>query len=327
MITVAPYEQGCAEALCAFHAASYGASSYQANPDYLRWLYHENPAGADVPKGWIARGDDGGIVGCVHLMYLRGGSGGQPLHVHSLQNLVVDEKLRAGVGMLLVKRALRGADIAIFPGVAAALADVYRAIRYDEVPTFWGRRILRPVATALGMALGRLEVERKLPREVTRRLRTGADVPAGQIELLARRMNERPGALIGWSPELIEWRFFSKRGPRHLLYLDEAGAGGHCIVSVGIRRNARVARLIDFGDDLPFLRSVLRDLRSCGMEVVLAFAASDADRRTLTSLGLNALPASPTSFLKRSSRAGEIGGFRLCSAVTDIGFEGIGSAA
>ncbi|MEM7785696.1 MAG: hypothetical protein AAF623_20285, partial [Planctomycetota bacterium] len=130
MISFTTFSESDFEEICAYHKKSFEKNSYQSNPDYLNWLYVSNPHRPIETMGWLARDAEQKIVGCIHVMYLPAKYQGRKLVVHSLQNLTVDEDLRSGAGLILVKRALRKSDIAIFPGVFNQLEQTYRALNY-----------------------------------------------------------------------------------------------------------------------------------------------------------------------------------------------------
>ena len=322
MISFAQYTSADLEQLTQFHRKSFGANSYQANPNYLTWLYDENPNGPSIPTGWIARDETGTIVGCIHTMHLTAGN--QETVILSLQNLIVDEEYRGGVGMLLVKRALKNAGIAIFPGVANDLAETYRAIRYEEVSTFWGRMPLRPLRVLFGLGMAKLGVQRALPQKLLTHLQDNRPT-RDQISELSNRLANRPGNHIDWTPETVAWRFFSDTGPKHLLFMDPSNPEAFCVVSVGMRRNVCVVRPIDFGSNVEFLKSTLATLKADGAELCLAYGANDAARDTLQKLGVPELKNVTTSFVKRHSRCQLRDDFGLSAASTDLGFESIGA--
>lgn len=228
--------------------------------------------------------------------------------------------------MALVKRAMRGADLSVFPGVVGALADTYRAIRYEEVKTFWGRSITSPVRAGFGMALAKARIKRSLPAKLQSLLARSAEASAERDDILAERLSAREGNIVAWSPELVRWRFFSRNGPRHLVWYERREAERYCIVSVGIRHGVVAARLIEFGADVSFLAGVVGELKSSGIEMILAFGSPVAGRQTLSALGLQSLENPPVSFIKRNSPAHQAGPIELSGALTDVGFESIGVA-
>lgn len=324
MIAITAYTPADRDALLRFHAASFGPSSYQAKTQYLTWLYEENPARCPESCGWIARNTAEKIVGCLHVMPFASGPGAAGLRIHTLHNLIVDEAVRGGVGMVLVKRALRGADITVFPGVAPELAKTYRAIRYEEVQTFWGRRILSPIGAGAGRALAKIGVERKVPRALQARLTETQATARSVLETLAEHLNAQTGNQLLWTADTVRWRFFSENGPRHLLFIDSARADAFCILSIGMRHNLCVARPVAFGSDIALMREAIAEAKSLGVDVLLGFASTGAGQSALETLRFAPVPKMPTSFLKRSAKAKSLGAFHLTAACTDIGFESIG---
>ena len=278
------------------------------------------------------------MVGCIHIMCLGAEHDGRSLRIHSLQNLIVDEEYRAGMGIMMVKQAMKGADIIVFPGVAQALASAYKAMKYPEANSFWGRKVLRPVGVAwglLGERLGRYRKEMHIARHRIERIGRGAveilTYPDDTIlDALATAIIKRDRMLqtmpILWTVQALRWRFFSPCGPFHLLFLS-ADRQSFCIASLGLRRNVRVARLIEIADSpqLSFSRQVLGLLKSLGAELSLSYAGRDAEKNTLVSLGYSEVPDTATSFV-----VGKIPlewPLSLTSGATDVGLESINTIA
>ena len=322
----------------AFHRRVYGASSYQASANYLQWLYVDNPFQDSDPTCLTAVTEDGTVVACIHVMFLSAEHEGRSLRIHSLQNLIVDEEYRAGMGIMMVKQAMKAADITVFPGVAPALAKAYKAMKYPEVKSFWGRKVLRPVGVAwglLGERLGRHRQEMHITRHRIERMGRGAvEVLAypddGILDALATAMIARDRALqttpILWTAQALRWRFFSPRGPFHLLFLS-ADRQSFCIASLGLRRNVRVARLIEMADSPPlaFSRCVLGLLKLLGAEMSLSYAGRDAEKSTLVSLAYAEVPDTATSFVV--GKAPLEWPLALTSGATDVGLESLNTIA
>ena len=323
MISFSQYTSEDHEQVTEFHRKSYGRHRYQANLNYLTWLYDENPNSSSVQKGWIARAENDAIVGCVHAMHLF--TTDKQTTIISLQNLIVDEAYRGGVGVLLVKRALKNADIVILPGVAADTAETYRKIRWEVVPTFWGRKPLRPLSVLYGLGLAKLGVHRKTSEKLLAYCENNQPTET-QISDLANRLSTRQGNQIYWTPEMVTWRFFSDKGPKHMLFMDQSNQDAFCVVSLGMRRNVCVVRLIEYGSNVEFLQSTLTTLRTLGAELCLVFGASSVACNTLRELDIPELKGGATSFVKRHPRCKLRDDFGLSAGLTDLGFEGIGPA-
>jgi hypothetical protein len=318
--------------LISFHKICYGSDSYQASEHYLHWLYRDNPFLEQNPACILLFSDDEKIVGCIHTMHLEAKTSEGRFKVHSLQNLIVDEKYRAGMGMLLVKRAMKGADFIVFPGVMESLAKSYRVMKYPEVKSFWGRKILNPTGIIFGLLLEKLSYKRKpltLYSRKNRMNRSGEILMQTQpddatLQKLANaliRRDERLGNFsINWSCDSVRWRFFAKDGPFHILF-NSKNEDQFCIVSVGLRRNIHVSRFIELGSDcsIAFLNQTLAILKKIGLEMSLCYAGRAEEKEIFKKMGFNVLKDNPTSFVvvKKALNSS----FPLTAGITDIGFE------
>jgi hypothetical protein len=322
----------------AFHLRVYGSSSYQASVNYLQWLYVDNPFQDNDPTCLTAVTEDGTVVGCIHVMCLGAEHHEQRLRIHSLQNLIVDEDYRSGMGILMVKQAMKAADITIFPGVAPALSNAYKAMKYPEVKSFWGRKVLRPVGVVwglLGERFGFHRQELQIMRHSIERVGRGAIEilvypDDGILTALAAAMIARDRALqttpILWTAQTLRWRFFSSRGPFHLLFVS-ADRQYFCIASLGLRRNVRVSRLVEVAGSPPlaFSRRVMGLLKSLGAELSLSYAGRDSEKNMLISLGYAEVSDTATSFVV--DKVPLEWPLALTSGATDVGLESLNTIA
>ncbi len=273
------------------------------------------------------------------MMYLGAEQDGRALRIHSLQNLIVDEEYRSGAGIMMVKQAMQAADITLFPGVAPELAKAYKAMKYPEVKSFWGRKVLRPTGVAWGLVtekLGRtrpdMRIERGQVEALTRRdgIEVYGDPDDATLSELAMAMCERDSCLqaisVLWTAQALRWRFFSEHGPFHLLFMS-SDQQSYCIASIGLRRNVRIARLVEMSSccNEEFFKLVLRRLKSLGVELSLSYAGRDAERGVLLKLGYCEMPVNATSFVVGkvcSERP-----FALTGGATDVGLESLNTIA
>ncbi len=317
-----------------FHRRVYGADSYQANSHYLRWLYLDNPFREMEPTCLAAVSTEGAVVGCIHVMRLAAEQEGRAMRIHSLQNLIVDEEYRSGAGILMVKQAMQAADITLFPGVAPELAKAYKALKYPEVESFWGRKLLRPMGVAWGLVtqkLGHARPDMRIERgQVEGLTRDGIEVfgdPDDTIlSELAMAMRERDSCrqaiAVLWTAQALRWRFFSEHGPFHLLFMSD-DRNSYCIASLGLRRNVRIARLVEMSNccNEGFFKLVLQRLKSLGAELSLSYASRNAERDILLKLGYYQMPANATSFVVGKGCLERQ--FALTGGATDVGLESL----
>jgi hypothetical protein len=333
MLNVRRYTDADEATLLAFHRSMFGPNSYQSTSAYLHWLYRDNSFNDGEPPCFVLCAEDGMIIGCIHTMVLRTASVANDFKIHSLQNLVVDVQHRSGAGMILVKRALKGADVVIFPGVGGSLARAYRAMKYHEISSFWGRKLLRPIGSAFGILankLGRARHPFELQLEgVALGESTGLKIEAlpvmETLETLAIALVERDrraGSLpVAWDAASLRWRFFSPNGPIHILFMS-GSSHEFSIVSVGLRRNVRVARLMENGHgcSLAFMKAVFRALQAIGAEMLLVYTGQDVEKQMFLKLGVSEIPRGPRTFVVEDKRC-NLSFTKITTGATDLGFE------
>lgn len=318
-------------ALLAFHKQQYNEYAYQTSLEYLGWLYDDNPCTWQTSPEILKDAAAGTVRGCIHTMSLPAQVDTTAIKIASLQNLIVEPELRGGAGQILVKRAVRKAGLAIFPGVAGDLVESYRALRYREVPSFWGRQILRP--TRLAFALGLEHAGKHIAgwsistRPINSWQTKGYNVSISfQPEMMRwfepRQYSADFNTRVVWTDELVSWRFFSSRGPKHIAFSD---ARNFAICSVGVRRNARVVRIVSFNESMSreFYNQLVRFIKELGADVILTLVGSIEDQRLLRSFGVRDLVSGPVSFVKSAREVNAE--YRLSAAETDFGLEALQS--
>jgi hypothetical protein len=315
-------------ALLAFSKEMFGNGHYQSERAYLDWLYEENPNGRGLHDAVLATAD-GKIAGIVHRMVLPCVGGGEAGILFSLQNHIVRPDLRGGAGMMLLRQATRD-GITYSPGVHGRLSEAYRRLGYVELPSFWLTRLLRPARAAIHMALRKFgrdgapgvridlaKVRRAVGPGV---LVTASPTPAALCALASRlgaQAEARGGCRIAWTEEGLRWRFFSPRGPRHILV--ERG-GDWAILSLGLRSGVKVSRLLETGGDDPhFMKTILRAAKASGGAVALAHSTLPEFRDRLLASGWRSRKDPPTSFAKG------IPMLAASAAAGDVGFEAFGA--
>jgi hypothetical protein len=324
-------EAGQVDDLLRFSRAVFGERSYQGTRRYLDWLYAGNPLSRGLSDCLVAV-EDGKIVGCMHRMRLPlAGAGGAGI-LDSLQNHIVSPDVKSGVGLMLLRRSAKEAEVAFSPGVNARLAEAYRQLRHPEVPTFWLQKTLRPAKAAAQYALARAFPARRegaavlSPARAQRAVGKGATVSVvpGEAELqaMATAMTARFAALgkphVAWTPGIVRWRYFAANGPASLL-VGTPGAGPWAVLSYGVRNGVSLARLMEFedGGDPAFLRTVLRAARGIGAAALFGYTTEPEvkDRLVAARLKLRADP--PFSFVLGAPA------LAVGAAAADLGFEAI----
>ena len=313
--------------LLAFSATWFGRDAYQGSEQYLRWLYEDHPFARGFKDCLLAKDENGRIVGCIHKFPLPCEVDGRRLTLASLQNLMIDKKMRSGPGILLLRRAIKGEQLALAPGVIGALREVYRRFGYYEVPSFWFKRVLSPiravaqlVSQRIGRPLTRMRLSR---RQAVHPMQSTTEPDREVIACLAERMQAQSvkhgRVRLGWTPELVQWRFFAPDGPRNLL-LGNPALNEYCVASFGVRHGFTTARLLEYEDNgrASFMNDVIAVFRRAGAAVALSYTTFDDVRDRLSATGWQLIKDRPSSFVI----GGQLGpSLRPSAAATDVGFE------
>ena len=317
-----------------FCEALFGRDAYQGRSTYLDWLYEDNPVGRGLDDCLVATEPLGAIVGCIHRLRLPWRIDDRVAIIPSLHNLMIAEAFRGGAGFFMLTRAVKGESHALIPGVTGPLAQAYERMGYQRLDTRWYRRVVRKdraVAQTLLHRLGRSRSGR-LRSERIARSTSGLVVTASPDDAtaadVAAALNKNAASGIGvahvdWSAELVHWRFFAPRGPRHVLARDLLD-GSFAIVSVGPRHGVTVARILAWSPIVlssGFLARLGRMAVGLGASVLLAYDARPNGAETLSIAGLRPMGSPPMSFLyARDKRPLSID---LDGGGTDLGFEAL----
>ncbi len=303
-------------------AAEFGREGYQQHRAYLNWLYRANPTGRGVADCLVAR-QGGEIVGCMHRMMLPLTSGGDD-RLAVLHNHFVAPALRAGPGVLLLRRAVKDIAAGFAPGVQAPLDAIYRRLGFKPYAGAWLMRVLSPIAVAVQVGRARLrapgpvvvDVE-ALQRHFPDLLITGRpDEDAVQSLAIAMRRGDDAAVAVDWTPALVAWRYFHGEGPKHLL-VRARDRTAMAVISLGLRRGLRVARLLEMeaGADPRWPGRVRAVMRASGAAVALCFSTDPAMTRTLRADGWRMRGNDTFSFQTAGAA------LRLSAAASDVGFE------
>jgi hypothetical protein len=324
------YEDSFAAAYRRFAEAEFGRDCYQAEPGYIDWLYKENPDSQgyrDFSIG-VAGGE---VIGCIHKMYLPWTIGGEHVRVPSLHNLMMAEDYRSGGGFWLLKRSLNREQHAVIPSSLPPLSIVYRQMKCQRVPARWFRRIVRPIAGGMRMAMNRL---RRAPNAEVRRLTGNMTIAGcaittqpdpGQLGRLAEALRRSQGIdHVNWNEETVRWRFFHPLGPLHG-FAELGSPGRFALLSLGPRDGLAAGRLIFLSDASSTAEGVekaSRILAAAGAHVALAMTARDDLSAALTASGFQQYPfEQETYFYHRQQQFMQhtLAG----SEIMDVGFEAL----
>lgn len=334
-----PFEHGHLKSYQNFAERQFGAGCYQAKADYLQWLYLERPSSMDHRDFTIAVTDADEVVGCIHKMRLPWSSGGEITDVPAVHNLVVDERHRHGMGLKLILASVAGEEHALMPGVARNTTELFQKLKYQRVAPRWYRKVLRPLHGAAIYA-----ARKCLNRDFRRRqLETadrgrpelpGLEVSAMPDAALLERLSESMNAMgcSVWSPhwtaDLVRWRFFHPRGPRHLLVykLGHGPLDTFAVISLGIRHHLNLGRILALrsrstAELQRLMAGVERILRWREGHLLQFICGDDAINAMLQGAGWTPMDRQPDTFLYHRNRKEPFAGTSFFGGAGDYGFE------
>ena len=326
---ITPFTWDLLPAYSKFASTSFGAGSYQATEQYLRWLYECNPlsrgAGRDM---WVARIETGDIIGCIHTLRLEWVHAGSSFLVPSLHNTMIHPAYRGVAGGMLILQAFKGEAHAFVPGAEGSVADTLRRMRFVAVPTNWSRKILRPFAAASARAASRLGWQAapfQLKHEPSA-VNVGRPVELEGCVALANRGSDtefRPQ----WNEATFFWRFFHPDGPRHLLFVEGnmSCPAGYAVLSIGRRHGVALARIVDIqGRDSETVERLIQRcsaaIRRQGGAVLLNYSSG---AETAVATGLQRHPATATTLIYHRTPSSMPTAYRFNASAGDYGFEAI----
>lgn len=235
-----------------FARESFGASVYQASPQYLAWLYDYCPfsrgRGQDL---LVARDNEGIIRGCIHKLRLPWRANGREVIVPALHNTMMETTHRGVAGGMLILQAMKGEAHVFVPGAEGAVAATLRKVGFRPVASEVRRRVLRSVA-----ALGAAMVDRAGLRNAPVRVSESAQRASGAVMLrsteelagvVALANQNAPGEFRPhWTIEAMGWRYFHPKGPYSALWIEGKieSPQAFAIVSIGRRRGVALARVL-----------------------------------------------------------------------------------
>ncbi len=344
---LAGYARPLEASYLAFAQRAFGRDSYQAFPEYVQWLHYQNPLSRGVEQDFaVLLSPEGQVVGCQHIMRLRWRlPDGSVIVIPAPHNTMVLPEYRGIAGGLLSARCYLGEKHALVPGSQGRLSLGLRKSGFFPVPTWWFRKLLRPIAGGLRLAALRIgygatlrprrnAVERQISATDEGALWVSeAPRPADWPELLSLANTAVPDSLrLDWDETLFRWRFFQRFGPRHhfvaLRRRDQLA--GYALVSIGPRKGLLMARVIDLKagtarDCSELLRGATVAAVDGGAHLLSMFCASPKVAEWTRQAHWKAQSDIPdTYFFHRSKQA--MPRYDFMSAAGDYGFEAICAA-
>lgn len=239
-------------AFLTFARDMWGRHSPQARPGFLRWALDHNPHGRPSAVDFFIALADGRVVASHRRMRVPWRVEGEARVGVSLYDLAALPEHRQGVGAQLVLRAIAGESIVLAAGLSPDAQRLYERLRAPKIRLYGLQRVLSPprwlsqrVRSELGTGFG-------APPRVAEDLR----VRGVQLQITSHPDDRTLSAAAAlpapdpgpaWDAPGLRWRFFHPEGPRAVLVQArvDGALAARAVVSVGLRQQARVARVVD----------------------------------------------------------------------------------
>lgn len=327
-VEVVPLSRGLVPAYQAFAARAFGPRSYQTRAGYLRWLYELAPEPRGLGACAVATARDE-VVGCFHALHLPWTINGATRSVCAPHNLMVAPEHRTGVGFALIMELLKSSSDHLLIGAGDAVRPIYERLGARPLASHWLQTVVNPLSVPIARLVdrgGRLERWLDRARQLASKLRVGglelhATCDDEQCAALATRLNaDTSHAHVRWSAELVHWRFFHAKGPRHLLIVHEDAV---LLVSLGVRGSWIVARTVaQRGVGVLLLVAARALLGLLGVNAWLSMTTNATEAATLRRAGFWPMRRPPEVFELHRPRSTRFPSVSLTGA-GDYGFEAL----
>jgi len=320
----------------------FGKVSYQANMDYLRWLYEQKEFKRDNCCLLLLVNKK--IVGCICIMYLDWSVGPERVKVAIPHNLVVLPEFRKGVlGMLLTYKIISENQWMFIPGVSGKWAMFHeRVLKMTKIPLVCYRKILRPLRGGIKIICSRiLNIQVSGARfsrsedylcDCCKKIQFTTRPSVEIMQKIADILNYSSIGMIApyWDLNQVYWRFFHPLGPKHMLlhfgFGDEVN--DFMILSLGLRHDLNVGRIIEvvassIGQLKILLQHAALVLRAHGGDVLLNYCANSQLNLWHRELNWQALPSGVSSYIWSRNQLIDSRKVMVSSACGDYGFEAI----
>jgi hypothetical protein len=243
---------------------------------------------------------------------------------------------------MLLMAGLRDRHVFV-PSALGPLAEIFRALKGEEIKPSRNNWVLRPLQTAARVGIAKAIGARHIPHRHRRHelarapvlVRDGVrcdPVPSEALQdaLLACWLASRPEtAGPMWDARMFRWRFFDPQGPRHVaVYAGHPGVEGCLLFSIALRRGLLVAHLQevavrDRDQFLALLDAARSALRALHVHLVIVFSADPRIDRWLANERFAIPAAAAPAFVVHANRKVRFDQISLLASACDLGFESI----
>lgn len=250
-----PYQEQDYQSYVEFALNNWGPTAYQANKNYIKWLYKESPASIKKDSDFLLVKDSASdkVIGSIHKLRLPWLVNGKILEIPAIHNLLVDKNERIGSGLFLITSSFKGEEHVFVSGVNPPLSKAYAALRCQKMVVNWYRVVISPLAIVKSFLANKLgksktcNIEQHCQKYSNKNYICTINPDYKTIKNIVNIVNsnnEKTQVKIMWTPEWLQWRCFHKIGPKHLLFINKDNTE-FIIYSIGIRKGIKIARIIE----------------------------------------------------------------------------------
>ncbi len=328
---ISPYLDQDFDEYSIFAKKEFGGNPQQSSKNYIQWLYKDNPYARDDYENFlVAKDEKKQIIGFIHKTILPWKIDGKKVMIATLHDLMMSPDYRDGSGVIVLMRSFKNEFACIVPGAVGDLRLGYLRLGHKEIQSYWFRRILNPLKLLQTLVTSKLGLNAHyswLKSNFTTQYKelTATSSPSTeQLIQLAGKLKEQDECepYLDWNVELLKWRYFSERGPKHLLIEDTNN--NFSIISFGLRHGVPVARILEISNKCSptFLKNVLTLSRKVGACMIMGYSTKKSYKVALAQIDWQPLINSPSSILINKNKKIQPG-FSFSAAATDMGFEAI----
>jgi hypothetical protein len=219
--------------------------------------------------------------------------------------LIVDKDHRTGNGLFLITGSLKGDEHIFVPGVLPPLSGAYDALRCQEIPVSWYRKIIVP--------------------NIFFNHNNQNNINYKNISDLLNKQRSAYYAAPQWTPELVQWRFFDPVGPKNILVQDKESTD-FLILSIGPRKGILISRIVEgimSPQSAKRLMSIAKQvLHKHGVYILFGFCADPELNQALQSINWKPFKSKAKTYIYHKDRK-PFDSYAFNACVGDFGFEGL----
>jgi len=326
-----------------FAKSEWGVNSYQAQKNYVRWLYDENPSPNKLPTDFlIVVSTQNRVVGCIHKLRMPWIFQSNSIEIPTIHNLVVDREHRGHYGLPLILKSLRADEYGIVPGTAPPLSGIFDKLKCQPIIVHWHRKVLRPFTGIMQLVMQKLLKKcnysyfvPEINFQNNSHFNITTQPPPDILLKIANTLNKRTNineVHSFWNESWLKWRFFHEIGPKHLLIYKTINGTDDIdfmIISLGPRHGLNVARLVEFSVTnrdtfITLLSQAENYAKKARAHVFLAYIPETNTKNViLTSRWKKIHPSPANTYFYHRNKECYFDRYIMSASTVDCGFEAI----